>query len=117
MSRPPPHLGGSAECIPLPDGSVTVALAINSIHHWRQWQCGLDKVQRVLRPGGRLWITEEALRGRKCGHGDGPLSDPQFVAKGLRDMGFVHVAVGTKTEGAVKIYYIRAHKRNDETRP
>jgi SAM-dependent methyltransferase len=104
------YLEGSAECIPLPDDSATVALAINSIHHWHHWQLGLSEMKRVLVPGGRLWITEEAMASGKCGHGSGPLSDPQFVAQSLRDTGFVRVALGTHEEGAIKIYYIRADK-------
>jgi SAM-dependent methyltransferase len=99
-------LVGSAEHIPLPDDSVGVALAINSLHHWQDWQRGLADARRVLRPGGRLWISEEALSGGRFGHSDGPLSDPRFVAQGLRAAGFVQVAVGTQEAGETTICYV-----------
>jgi SAM-dependent methyltransferase len=103
-------LEGGAECIPLPDASVTVVLAINSIHHWQDWPRGLAEVKRVLAPGGRLWITEEALAGGKFGHGSGPLSDPQYVARCLREIGLVRAAVGTHERGAGRVAYVRAEK-------
>ena len=104
-------LDGSAESIPVPDGSVTVALAVNSIHHWEDLKHGLNEVRRVLKSEGRLLITEEALENGKCGHGEKPLSDPKFVASALEEAGFVNVTVGTHENSGVKIYYFNACKK------
>ena len=43
---------GCAEKIPYPHESFTIATAINSIHHWRDYKKGLLQVCRVLRPDG-----------------------------------------------------------------
>jgi ubiquinone/menaquinone biosynthesis C-methylase UbiE len=101
---------GSAEAIPMPDASVSLVLAINSIHHWQDWARGLQEVKRVLAPGGRVWVTEEALAGDRFGHGDKPLSDACYVAQCLRDSGFVHVRVGTQADGEIRIGYVRGDK-------
>jgi ubiquinone/menaquinone biosynthesis C-methylase UbiE len=45
-------LEGSAEAIPLPDGSVDVVVAIKNLHEWEDAPRGLSEVDRVLRPGG-----------------------------------------------------------------
>lgn len=42
-----PVIQGVAEEIPLPDKSVDVAMAILSLHHWRDWRRGLAEMRRV----------------------------------------------------------------------
>jgi SAM-dependent methyltransferase len=106
-------MDGSAESIPLPDRSVTIALAINSIHHWADLRRGLDEVQRVLKPIGRLVITEEALASGKCGHGEKPLSDPKFVAGALEEAGFENVTADIHENSGVRIYFFDASKPPD----
>jgi ubiquinone/menaquinone biosynthesis C-methylase UbiE len=101
---------GSAESIPLPDGAVTTVLVINSLHHWQDLEIGLREVQRVLVPGGRLLITEEALPGDRCGHGEKPLDDPSFVASMLEASGFLDLVVGTQKEEDVELYYFCARR-------
>lgn len=54
------HVSG-AEALPLPDDSVDVAFAINSLHHWADQQAGLAEVRRVLAPTGRLILLEEVF--------------------------------------------------------
>jgi ubiquinone/menaquinone biosynthesis C-methylase UbiE len=49
---------GSAEAMPLPDSSVSVAWSIASVHHWADVDAGLQEVRRVLRSGGRLVAIE-----------------------------------------------------------
>jgi len=49
------HLASVAS-IPLPDGSLTKAFAVNSFHHWDNQRQGLMEVRRVLRPGGTLLL-------------------------------------------------------------
>ena len=47
----------SAEALPLADASVDVALAIAILEHVPADGAALDELARVLRPGGRAWIT------------------------------------------------------------
>ena len=43
---------GSAENIPLDNKSVNKVIAINSIHHWKDYKKGLLEVHRVLKSKG-----------------------------------------------------------------
>jgi ubiquinone/menaquinone biosynthesis C-methylase UbiE len=53
---------GSAEALPLPDASVSVAWSIASVHHWADLDAGLQEARRVLKPGGRLVAIERLTR-------------------------------------------------------
>jgi ubiquinone/menaquinone biosynthesis C-methylase UbiE len=53
---------GSAEALPLPDSSVSVAWSIASVHHWTDLDAGLKEARRVLKPGGRLVAIERLTR-------------------------------------------------------
>jgi ubiquinone/menaquinone biosynthesis C-methylase UbiE len=57
-------LDGSAERLPLEDGSATVAWAVASVHHWEDVDAGLAELRRVLAPGGRLLLVERLARPR-----------------------------------------------------
>jgi ubiquinone/menaquinone biosynthesis C-methylase UbiE len=52
------YVEGSAEALPLPDSSVSVAWSIASVHHWADLDAGLREARRVLKPGGRLVAVE-----------------------------------------------------------
>jgi ubiquinone/menaquinone biosynthesis C-methylase UbiE len=60
--------GGRAEALPLPDGSVTVAWAISSVHHWDDPAAGLGEIRRVLAPGGRVLLAERLVKPGARGH-------------------------------------------------
>ncbi|HEX5052467.1 MAG TPA: class I SAM-dependent methyltransferase [Planctomycetota bacterium] len=50
--RPPgsaPAVCGQAEDLPFADGSFDAAMAVLTMHHWRDWQRGLREMQRVAR--------------------------------------------------------------------
>lgn len=51
------HLG-SAEKLPLPDGSVDLVLSTVSFHHWQDQPQGVREVARVLKPGGRFYLAD-----------------------------------------------------------
>ena len=60
-------LQGSAEALPLRSGSFDAALAVLTLHHWKEWRRGLDEMRRVANrlvifafdPGGlgNFWLT------------------------------------------------------------
>jgi SAM-dependent methyltransferase len=103
-------LEGSAEDIPLPDASVTVVMAINSLHHWQDAAAGLAEATRVLVPGGRLLIAdEEPARGR-WGHGSGPLTDPAVVVRTVERAGFVELETSRHAEGGVRMNLLSARR-------
>jgi ubiquinone/menaquinone biosynthesis C-methylase UbiE len=49
---------GSAEALPLPDGSFDLAVTTMSFHHWGDQASGLAEVRRVLSPGGHLLLVD-----------------------------------------------------------
>ena len=57
-THPVRYAEGSAEALPLPDSSATVAWSIASVHHWNDVDAGLQEARRVLKPGGRLVAIE-----------------------------------------------------------
>src|SRR5215471_8210914 len=73
---------GSAEALPLPDSSVSVAWSIASVHHWADLDAGLQEARRVLKPGGRLVAIERLTRpGARglAGHGWTPEQASAFA--------------------------------------
>ncbi len=72
---------GGAEAIPLSGDQVTVAWAINSLHHWQDIPLGLSEVQRVLKPEGRFIVVEEIFEDRIG-------MTPEDVLLHLRQAGF-----------------------------
>ena len=49
---------GTAENVPLPDGSATVLWSLATVHHWKDVGLGLGEAHRVLAPNGRLLAIE-----------------------------------------------------------
>jgi ubiquinone/menaquinone biosynthesis C-methylase UbiE len=49
---------GAAETLPFADASFTVAWSMNSYHHWSDEKAGLQELNRILAPGGRVLICE-----------------------------------------------------------
>ena len=84
-------MGGSAEEIPLDDASVTVAMAVNTLHHWDDIDAGLAEVKRVLRRGGRFILADELIEDGTT-HGEGVLSDPVQIEVLLGKAGFQQVS-------------------------
>ena len=102
---------GRAEKLPLPNESATVAVAINSLHHWKNPAAGLAEVMRVLKPDGRLLVADEEAKPDNFGHGDGYLADPDRVLAIIKDAGFVDVRLSKHAEGDVKMLAVTARKK------
>lgn len=56
---------GGAEAIPADDGSVDIVLMFKSLHHVpvEAMDQALKEIHRVLKPGGRAWISEPIYAG------------------------------------------------------
>jgi SAM-dependent methyltransferase len=67
----PPCLDGSAEHLPFDDQSFDAAMAVATVHHWRDPIAGLRELRRVARrvvvflfdtsDPGRFWLTRDYL--------------------------------------------------------
>ena len=49
---------GSAESLPVADGSATAVWALATVHHWSDIEDALAEIVRVMAPGGRLLTLE-----------------------------------------------------------
>jgi ubiquinone/menaquinone biosynthesis C-methylase UbiE len=62
------YVEGTAEALPFPDDSATVAWSIATVHHWADLDSSLREVRRVLKPGGRFVAIERTTRAGARGH-------------------------------------------------
>jgi ubiquinone/menaquinone biosynthesis C-methylase UbiE len=83
-------LNGTAEALPLADGSATVAWALSSFHHWPDPAAGLCEAGRLLAPGGRLLLAERLVKPGARGHATHGLTSDQAdqLASDLTAAGF-----------------------------
>ena len=93
---------GSAEAIPLPNQSATVAWALSSVHHWNDRDAGIVEIARVLLPGGRVLLVERLNRPGARGHVTYGLTQSQLesLAGQLAAAGFAAVELGMQCSGA-----------------
>ena len=103
-------LEGPAENVPISDGTASVVMAINSLHHWDDVQAGLAEVLRILRPGGRLFVSEEELEDGQFGHGDGQLSNSTFVMRTIKGAGFAGVSLNQHSGDEASMLTVAACK-------
>lgn len=103
--RPVTWREGTAEALPVPDGSATVVWALATVHHWQNVETAVAEAHRVLSPGGRLIAIERQSPPDATGLASHGWTDQQAEAFGAvcRDAGFgdVHVAGQGKGRGAV----------------
>ncbi len=52
---------GSAEATTVAAGSIDAAWAVNTMHHWTSLEDGIAELARVLAPGGRVLLVDEAF--------------------------------------------------------
>lgn len=101
---------GSAEALPLPDSSVSVAWSIASVHHWGDLDAGLQEARRVLKPGGRLVAIERLARPGATGlasHGWTPEQASAFAER-CRAHGFTDAKVSRHGGGRRAKVSVRA---------
>jgi len=101
---------GSAEALPLPDSSVSVAWSIASVHHWADLDAGLHEARRVLKPGGRLVAIERLSRPGATGlasHGWTPEQASAFADR-CRAHGFTGASVNRHGGGRRTRVSVRA---------
>jgi ubiquinone/menaquinone biosynthesis C-methylase UbiE len=103
------YAAGSAEALPLPDSSVSVAWSIASVHHWGDLDAGLREARRVLKPGGRLVAIERLSRpGAKglASHGwtleQASVFADRCLAQGLTDAVVNQHGVGRRMKVSVR---------------
>jgi ubiquinone/menaquinone biosynthesis C-methylase UbiE len=102
---------GSAEHLPLEDGSATVAWAVASFHHWSDPDAGLAEVHRVLAPGGRLLVAER-LAGRRAWFRGHALTweAAQDLAAGVGRAGFAEVAAARHSVGRRQLVVVAGRR-------
>jgi ubiquinone/menaquinone biosynthesis C-methylase UbiE len=104
---------GTAEDLPLPDGSVTVAWSLATVHHWKSVTAGLAEARRVLAPGGRFLVIERRVRSGATGLASHGWTDHQaesFVAH-CREAGFEDIRVERRTPGRRPVLVVTAVSR------
>lgn len=101
---------GTAESVPLPDGSATVAWSLATVHHWKDVGAGLVEAFRVLAPGGRLLAIERQSQPGATGlasHGWTHQQAETFAAQ-CRTAGYTGVAIDKRGTGRRSVWAVSA---------
>jgi ubiquinone/menaquinone biosynthesis C-methylase UbiE len=103
-------LVGSAEDLPLADGSATVGWSLATVHHWKDVTAGLAEVRRVLTSGGRFVVTERQVQPGAKGFASHGWTEEQAqsFATQCRTAGFDNVRVETRTIGRHTNWVVQA---------
>lgn len=101
---------GSAENLPLPNDSATVAWSAATVHHWADVTAGLAEVRRVLCPGGRFLAIERRVQPGATGLASHGWTDQQAAsfAEHCRAAGFDDVCIEKPTRGRGVFQVVRA---------
>lgn len=112
-AQPVRYALGTAEAVPLPDSSVSVAWSIACVHHWTDLDAGLREVRRILKPGGRLLAIERLSRPGATGLASHGWTAEQAAAFADRctAIGFTDAAVNQHRTGRRTAVSVRATAR------
>lgn len=101
---------GTAEHLPLADGSATVAWSVKTVHHWKDVMAGLAEVQRILADGGRFLAVERQVRPDSTGLASHGWTDQQVesFATLCREAGFHTVDIGRHRHGRPALWAVLA---------
>jgi len=104
-------LDGTAERLPLADGTATIAWAVSSAHHWADLDAGLAELHRVLAPGGRLLVVERLARqGGWFQHHSSSRQRAEGMAAQATAAGLAEVAVEQHALGRYRFVLVRARR-------
>ena len=104
---------GTADSVPLADGSATVLWSLATVHHWQDVSVGLGEARRLLAPQGRLLAVERQAQPGATGlasHGWTGQQAESFAAQ-CRTVGFVDVIVGKHGRGRHAVWTVRATRQ------
>jgi ubiquinone/menaquinone biosynthesis C-methylase UbiE len=104
------YLEGSAEELPVPDGSASVLWSLATVHHWHDLLAGLAEAHRALRPGGRFLAMERRVEPGASGHGTHGWTEDQAqrFAEACAGAGFADVAIGGHRAGRKPVLTVLA---------
>jgi ubiquinone/menaquinone biosynthesis C-methylase UbiE len=103
------YLEGSAEALPLPDGSASVVWSLSTVHHWRDLDLGLAEARRILRTSGRLLAIERQVEPGATGHASHGWTREQadLFAELCTTAGFTSVEVGEQRTDGRRLLWVR----------
>ncbi|NKZ09347.1 class I SAM-dependent methyltransferase [Mycolicibacterium septicum DSM 44393] len=104
---------GTAEALPVPDGSATVVWALATVHHWQDVDKAVAEARRVLAPGGRLIAIERQSPPDATGlasHGWTRQQAESFATL-CRDTGFDDVSVAERGGGKGSVWVVSGTRR------
>ena len=104
---------GTAEDVPVEDGTATVVWALATVHHWQNVDKAVGEARRVLSPGGRLIAIERQSPVGATGlasHGWTQQQAESFASL-CRNTGFDNVCVGTHGSGRGAVWIVSGTRR------
>jgi ubiquinone/menaquinone biosynthesis C-methylase UbiE len=104
---------GTAEKLPVPEHSATVAWSVATVHHWADVTAGLAEVRRVLAPGGRFLVIERRVQPGATGLASHGWTDQQAAsfAALCQSAGFDDLRIETTKSGRHTLQVVNAIAR------
>ncbi|MEX3654709.1 SAM-dependent methyltransferase [Mycolicibacterium fortuitum] len=104
---------GTAETLPVADGSATVLWALATVHHWQDVDEAVAEARRVLAPGGRLIAIERQSPDGATGLASHGWTRQQAEAFGAlcRNTGFDDVSVAERGNRRKAVWVVCGKRR------